>query len=154
MLQICKECKNPHKRHEECPYVLQYMVHTDSGYPHFVGTLLDNRPTKEQTETSVNTLLKHKNLSGKDRWGLLQWHALRQVVKVINFSNTKYEEDNWRKGDGVPPRTLFEASMRHLASWFIDGEELDPESGCFHLAHAIWNLLSILELRITKGGKQ
>ena len=47
----------------------------------------------------------------------------------------KYGRSNWRKA-GVRASIYNDACMRHLTRWF-EGEDLDPDSGIPHLAHAI-----------------
>lgn len=47
----------------------------------------------------------------------------------------KYGRTNWREA-GVRASIYYDACMRHLSRWF-EGEDLDPDSGIHHLAHAI-----------------
>ena len=47
----------------------------------------------------------------------------------------KYGPFNWREKK-VEAMTYAHAALRHLFAW-IDGEEIDPESGNPHLAHAL-----------------
>lgn len=47
----------------------------------------------------------------------------------------KYGPFNWRE-KSVEGMTYAHASLRHLMAW-IDGEEIDPESGNPHLAHVL-----------------
>ena len=80
---------------------------------------------------------------GKLEYGLLPPHALKEVVKVLTFGAQKYERDNWQK---VPDskRRYFDAMQRHVWSW-KQGEQLDPESGIHHLAHAMCCLMFLYE---------
>jgi hypothetical protein len=55
---------------------------------------------------------------------------------------------------------LIAAIGRHLTDWQI-GEDVDPEDGLSHLAHAAWNCLALLEYTWThpeldcrNGGKK
>lgn len=83
--------------------------------------------------------------AGKARWDLLPFDALAEVVKVYTFGASKYSDDNWRKG--MSWRICIGATFRHFTSWIL-GETNDKESGCNHLAHAIWNLLALLTYQI------
>jgi hypothetical protein len=83
----------------------------------------------------------------KDRWDLLQWNAVHDVVRVATFGSKKYGDNNWKQGGGLDKLRLFAACMRHVYAW-LGGQPDDPESGLPHLAHAAWNLLAILELDV------
>ena len=80
---------------------------------------------------------------GKLEYGLLPPLALEETVKVLTFGAQKYERDNWKK---VPDskRRYFDALQRHVWAW-KQGEQLDPESGIHHLAHAMCCLMFLYE---------
>jgi hypothetical protein len=80
---------------------------------------------------------------GKLEYGLLPPLALEETVKVLTFGAQKYERDNWQK---VPDakRRYFDALQRHVWAW-KQGEQLDPESGIHHLAHAMCCLMFLHE---------
>jgi len=59
--------------------------------------------------------------------------ALLEMADVFALGATKYGPFNWRK-DPVEAMTYANAALRHLFSW-VDGEDIDPESGRSHLAH-------------------
>jgi hypothetical protein len=72
---------------------------------------------------------------------LLPWEALLRVSEVYGFGSEKYEPHNWRKG--YDWHLSFDALHRHLAA-FWTGEDMDPESGLPHLAHAAFHVLTLL----------
>jgi hypothetical protein len=77
--------------------------------------------------------------------GLLPWTALIQVAKVFAVGAKKYGAYNWRTpGQPVQHVTYVEAAFRHLAA-YMDGQTIDPETGCNHLAHAACGLLILLD---------
>lgn len=78
----------------------------------------------------------------KLRLGLIPVSFSRWVAKVLMFGAEKYGPDNWRKGG--PWVEVYECQQRHMQSW-LDGEDLDPESGLPHLAHAACNLAFLIE---------
>ena len=80
---------------------------------------------------------------GKLEYGLLPPLALEETVKVLTFGAQKYERDNWKK---VPEskRRYFDAMERHIWAW-KKGEQMDPESGIHHLAHAMCCLMFLYE---------
>lgn len=71
--------------------------------------------------------------NAKPRISLIPAVALWEESKVLTFGAQKYESHNWRKG--IYYERLINAALRHLLS-FSAGENLDPESGLHHLAHA------------------
>lgn len=82
---------------------------------------------------------------GKPQFGLLPPYALEEIAKVLTVGAEKYEPNNWKRvPDG--PRRYFDAAQRHLWA-YQKGEELDPETGLSHLAHAMCCLMFIEDLR-------
>ena len=79
----------------------------------------------------------------KLEYGLLPPLALEETVRVLTFGAQKYERDNWKK---VPDskRRYYDALQRHLWAWKM-GENIDPESGLHHLAHAMCCLMFLYE---------
>ena len=59
----------------------------------------------------------------------------------------KYGPYNWRQNE-VTASIYVAAAMRHLLAW-IDGEELAPDSGVPHLAHALACLGIIVDAKET-----
>jgi hypothetical protein len=91
-----------------------------------------------------------KDDTGKDRWDLLPWDATRAIVRVLTRGAEKYAPDNWKKVPDARNR-YFAAAQRHMTAWW-EGEELDPETGESHLAHAGCCILFLLALSFgTKG---
>jgi len=65
---------------------------------------------------------------------LLDPYAMEQTALVLAFGAIKYHRHNWR--GGIRYTRLIAAAMRHL--WAIlRGEDIDPESGLPHAAHAM-----------------
>lgn len=77
----------------------------------------------------------NKQDHGKDRWDLLPWYAVQEVVKVLTFGANKYGDENWKKVENLDQR-YFAASMRHEIA-YKSGQGPDDESGLHHLAHKI-----------------
>ena len=73
--------------------------------------------------------------------------AIEQEALVLKFGAEKYGRDNWKQG--MDYTRLLDAAMRHIIQ-FTDGEDLDPESGLSHLAHARCSLGFLIEY-IEKG---
>jgi len=77
---------------------------------------------------------------GKQRWDLLPYDCIEEIVKIYTFGAKKYGDNQWQQ---VKSDRYFAALMRHLIAW-RSGESRDSESGLFHLAHAAWNCIALL----------
>lgn len=91
--------------------------------------------------------------AGKLRAGLVVGgfaRALKEVVRVGTFGANKYSPNGWRSVSNGQERYL-DALFRHL----IESEfyENDNDSGISHLAHAAWNILAVLELKMLDAEK-
>lgn len=78
---------------------------------------------------------------GKVRLDLLPFDALTEVAKVLTHGANKYGDRNWEKG--MKWGRLLGAALRHLFAW-ARREDLDPETGLSHLAHAACSVLFLL----------
>lgn len=70
---------------------------------------------------------------GKPRMELLDPDYLMEVARVLTFGATKYSAHNWRGGISIS--RLLGALLRHTMA-LVRGEDLDPETGLSHTAHA------------------
>lgn len=78
----------------------------------------------------------------KPRWSLLPLKAVEEIVKVLTFGATKYEENSWQNLEDFNDR-YFSALIRHLTKW-QSGENYDDESGLHHLSHAACNIIFLI----------
>ena len=85
--------------------------------------------------------VKHDN--AKPRFDLIPPMAILEVARVLQYGATKYAPENWRHLDNLRGRYLG-AAGRHINA-FQRGEQLDDESGMYHLACAITSLMFVLE---------
>ncbi len=82
-----------------------------------------------------------KNDEGKIRVDLVHPFFIIQIAKVMEHGAAKYGEWDWANGHKWS--RLYAATLRHLYAWFCN-EDLDPESGLPHLAHAAANIYMLL----------
>ncbi len=75
---------------------------------------------------------------GKLKWSLVPQSALIPMVRVLEFGAQKYAPYNWMKGLSITETC--ESLKRHLDS-FLEGEDIDPESGISHIGHIQCNAL-------------
>ncbi len=83
--------------------------------------------------------------SGKVRMDLLPIRPLKDVAEILTYGADKYGSDNWREGKPIAHSRHYAGIQRHLMAYW-SGEDLDPETGKSHLAHAACGLLFFLEL--------
>ena len=104
---------------------------------------------QERRERRAKKLLGIKHDQGKAPISLVPSGALKATARVLAFGAKKYGVHNWR--GGMEHSRLSSAALRHIFS-YTDGQNLDPESGEEHLAHAICCLMMLLEFRIDRKG--
>lgn len=78
-----------------------------------------------------------KHDSGKPKLSIIPTDALWGMAKALTYGASKYSLHNFR--NGIHYTRLADAAMRHLTVW-MEGEELDKESGNSHLDHAMASL--------------
>lgn len=74
-----------------------------------------------------------KHDSGKPDYSLLTRPMVESLIRAMMYGEGKYGRGNFRSG--FTNTRLVAAAMRHLMA-YLDGEDLDPESGVSHLGHA------------------
>ncbi|ONI83986.1 hypothetical protein ALI22I_33750 [Saccharothrix sp. ALI-22-I] len=81
--------------------------------------------------------------------GSLDPKALLVLAEASGFGAAKYDQHNYLRGYAWS--LSFDACQRHLLAFWA-GEELDPESGLPHLAHAAWHCLAMLSFQLRDIG--
>lgn len=87
----------------------------------------------------VNKALHYS--AGKLGIGQIPAEVLAVLAEVYSYGEGKYGRDNWK--DGTDWSEFLTSAKRHMLFWEA-GEHCDPESTLEHLAHAIWNLTTLL----------
>lgn len=80
--------------------------------------------------------------AGKLRYDLLEPYAIQELVRVFSKGANKYADWNWLNG-GMNYSIMLASLKRHVAAFEL-GEDIDPETGCHHMAQAAWNALGIV----------
>ncbi len=76
--------------------------------------------------------------------GLIPPEALIEISEVFGFGAKKYGMNNWRDdGDKTSWIRTYSSIQRHLNAWH-SGEDVDPESGKSHLAHAATQIMILM----------
>ena len=88
-------------------------------------------------------------MAEKTRYDLIPMAAVGQIADVLAHGAAKYSPNNWARG--TEWSRYYAAAMRHLAA-FWGGEDIDPDSGLSHLAHAGCCLLFLIEYQRNSWG--
>lgn len=79
---------------------------------------------------------------GKLELSLVNPELVKAVAEVRMYGTEKYgDSENWRK---VKPKRYVDALYRHLLA-YIEGNEVDEESGLSHLSHMACNISFLLD---------
>lgn len=76
------------------------------------------------------------------RYDLISPHILTALAATYAEGSRKYGDTNWLRG--IPSQDLLNHALRHLVLW-QQGDDAED-----HLAHAIWNLGSIIHFQKTR----
>lgn len=86
----------------------------------------------------------------KPKMDLLCPFAMEELAKVLTFGAKKYDAWNWSKG--IKTSRLLAAAFRHLFA-YARGENIDPETGLHHVAHAMCCCMFIVGMPHYIGGQ-
>ena len=74
---------------------------------------------------------------------------IKALAQVYTEGSKKYPKHNWTLG--MDWSICIGCAERHFLAWKM-GESIDEETGCHHLALAIWNLAALFIYEIYKKG--
>jgi hypothetical protein len=89
-----------------------------------------------------------KGVAGAARvpFDALPWAVLAELALAHGEGAALYGRHNWRR-TRVVASTYYAASLRHLWKW-IEGEDIDPDSGVSHLVKAMASLAVLRDAQI------
>ena len=112
--------------------------------------IIHHREDWGSIETGVDDDQSAKADKGKLELSLVNPKLVKAVAEVRMYGTNKYgNSENWRK---VEPKRYVDALYRHLLA-YIEGNEIDEESGLSHLAHMACNLSFLLDKEYLKEHK-
>lgn len=88
-----------------------------------------------------------KNDSGKPKISLIPKEALWGMAQALTYGANKYGQYNFKAG--ITYTRLADAAYRHLSA-FMDGENIDEESGNNHLYHALASIAMLAYMDANK----
>jgi len=118
----------------------------DLGHPDDIAQIHQKNIKRMQKAEAV------KNDRDKTRMDLLPPKALEGIAKIFTFGAKKYNDYNYKNGEGLDWSRPYAAMMRHLNAW-NDGEDNDPETGQSHLYHAGCCIMMLIDLVDSEKGK-
>lgn len=83
--------------------------------------------------------------AGKRRFDLIPPDALAALADLFTIGSLKYAERNWEKG--MAYSNVISSLDRHWND-FKAGVERDPETGCLHITHVVWNAMALLTFKL------
>lgn len=88
--------------------------------------------------------------SGRPRIDLLPIEGLEVAAASFEYGTRKYALNDWRKRN-LSHRDQARAAISHIYK-YLQGEDVDSESGCEHLGNALARLLMLTTMRKNKNG--
>lgn len=142
-----------YERAEETYKIIIELVNELNGE---IGGVVDERGNALYIDENGDALAKVNGISndqsakadkGKLELSLVNPELVKAVAEVRMYGTEKYgDSENWRK---VEPKRYVDALYRHLLA-YIEGNEVDEESGLSHLAHMACNLSFLLDKEYLK----
>lgn len=134
----CDTCHADHYLYEECP--------NGARNTYTPGGII---PVVEASGGIVPTDANPKQAYGDKKvpLALVPAAAIIGMARAFKEGARKYGPFNWRTKK-VEAMTYAHAAMRHLLS-FVDGEDIDPESGNEHIDHAMACLAILKDAKAT-----
>lgn len=159
--KVCDYCSSPEWCTENpppegvipnCKQPLRFTEGPDESFPDPPRMHDDMVDAMMQSDTFGGldeTEAKHFD-EGKPDLTLIDPHFLRSVAVALGYGSAKYGVDNWRKGSSY--RRYMASTLRHIQA-FLEQEDVDPESGAHHLAHAACNIMFVMAWQQAGIGK-
>lgn len=105
---------------------------------------LEAATPRQCTHLDLNTSKPGEGLrfnKGKRRYDLIPVDALAALADLFTIGANKYAERNWEKG--MSYQSVIASLDRHWND-FKAGIDRDPETGCLHITHVVWNAMALL----------
>lgn len=103
------------------------------------------------SQKGVEPSIKNDFKDNKLRWDLLPLGLIEEVVRVYDAGAKKYGANRWQNLENGKSR-YFAAMMRHIRASQI--EDVDEDTGCYHLAQVCFNALAMLHFKLKENEKK
>lgn len=81
----------------------------------------------------------------------IPFHVLEILAEVMTTGLRKYGRMTWRREMDIP--AYRDSLMRHIVA-YMEGDVIDKDSGFPHLAHAMANVLILMDMETIKENKE
>lgn len=95
---------------------------------------------------------KNDIIDGKIRMDLLPWAELEEIARVYTAGAKKYGPNQWQDLPNGYERYKG-AMLRHLCE-VEKGNDIDNETGCYHIAQVAWNAIAMLHFKLKEYGNE
>lgn len=95
---------------------------------------------------------KNDITDGKVRMDLLPWAELEEIARVYTAGAKKYGPNQWQDLPNGYERYKG-AMLRHLCE-VEKGNDIDNETGCYHIAQVAWNAIAMLHFKLKEYGNE
>ena len=92
-----------------------------------------------------STALRYNDNKPQTSYILHYPKVIELLARILEVGEVKYEKFNWKKG-GNTDQSYIDAALRHMLKFINKDDPFDEEYGTHHLGHAIWNLMTLIEL--------
>jgi hypothetical protein len=93
-----------------------------------------------------------KHDQNKTDWAILPIAPSQEIIKVFEYGAKKYARGNYLEGDGLAYSRVLNSLLRHVYA-FMQGQDVDPETGLSHMAHAGCNVYMLLAYELSEPGR-
>lgn len=137
-IRQCSDCKGHYSdtRPDRKQYVCPFCYSTDSKVAFIEEDELNADYKKEMADRFNN---------GKPQWSMVDFKSLEDMVRVLEFGEKKYSRDNWKKG--LKTTEVVDSLLRHIYA-YLNGEDIDPESGINHTGHIMCNAMFLSHMHL------
>lgn len=109
--------------------------------PVYATTNTPDRQENNQYYNSHSTGAKREKLNSP-RYDYMPSRIVNDhYAAIAEHGAIKYAPDNWKQG--LPHSQLTASLQRHLWA-YMDGEDLDADSGLPHVSHVLWNAVALV----------
>ncbi|KKT77679.1 MAG: hypothetical protein UW73_C0014G0002 [Microgenomates group bacterium GW2011_GWB1_44_8] len=105
-----------------------------------IDTTIKKIGSLEESIDELTKVLINRIIATYEVGGTQSFEVLMEWGDVFTYGEKKYARDNWLKGTDW--HEFYGSALRHLYRFWA-GEDVDPETGINHLAHALWNVAAI-----------
>lgn len=133
--------------HMYCKNESDLMKHTCPNCAHretYIASIEEDELNPDRNDEEEQKFADRFN-AGKLQWSMVDFKSLEDMVRVLEFGAKKYSRNNWKKG--LKTTEIVDSMLRHIYA-YLDGEDVDPESGINHTGHIMCNAMFLSHMHL------